>query len=169
MSYTGKMFEQDFLEDAKNFLKSALVTRLHDTTNGFKGVANPCDFIAATKFGTVFIELKTTVEASLSFNNVTDYQWSKLVEAEKCNYSLGGILVYFQKYEEVRWYPLSHLEPLRISGAKSVNPQKLPELGYIVQFRKKRTRITIPFKSVLQAIENHSKEVRDGKTSSPED
>lgn len=162
MSYTGKMFEEDFFENAKELDSQALVTRLYDTTNGFRGVANPCDYIAATEYGTVFLELKTTIEASLSFNNITDNQWFQLSRAERCKFSLAGILVYFQKHEKIIWYPISTLEQIKQSGVKSVNPNFIK--GYEVAYKKRRTRLTIPFQNVLEAIKLHHEEKSNGKT-----
>nr|DAR64132.1 MAG TPA: penicillin-binding protein-related factor A [Caudoviricetes sp.] len=162
MSYTGKMFEEDFFEGAKEFDSQALVTRLYDTTNGFRGVANPCDYIAATEYGTVFLELKTTIEASLSFNNITENQWFQLSRAERCKFSLAGILVYFQKHEKIIWYPISTLEEIKRSGVKSVNPNFIE--GYEVAYKKRRTRLTIPFENVLDAIKLHYEEKSNGKT-----
>lgn len=162
MSYTGKMFEEDFFENAKEFDSRALVTRLYDTTNGFRGVANPCDYIAATEYGTVFLELKTTIEASLSFNNITENQWFQLSRAERCKFSLAGILVYFQKHEKIIWYPISTLEEIKRSGVKSVNPNFIE--GYEVAYKKRRTRLTIPFQNVLDAIKLHYEEKSNGKT-----
>lgn len=162
MSYTGKMFEEDFFENAKEFDSQALVTRLYDTTNGFRGVANPCDYIAATEYGTVFLELKTTIEASLSFNNITENQWFQLSRADRCEFSLAGILVYFQKHEKVIWYPISTLEEIKKSGVKSVNPNFIE--GYEVAYKKRRTRLTIPFQNVLDAIKSHYEEKSNGKT-----
>lgn len=162
MSYTGKMFEENFFENAKELDSQALVTRLYDTTNGFRGVANPCDYIAATEFGTVFLELKTTVETSLSFNNITENQWFQLSRAERCKFSLAGILVYFQKHEKIIWYPISTLEEVKQSGVKSVNPNFIE--GYEVAYKKRRTRLTIPFQNVLDAIKLHHEEKSNGKT-----
>lgn len=162
MSYTGKMFEEDFFEGTKEFENDAFTIRLYDTTNGFRGVANPCDYIAATDFGTVFIELKTTKEASLSFNNITENQWFQLARAEGCKFALAGILVYFQKHEKIIWYPISTLEEIKKSGVKSVNPNFIE--GYEVAYKKRRTRLTIPFQNVLDAIKLHYEEKSNGKT-----
>lgn len=162
MSYTGKMFEEDFFENAREFDSQALVTRLYDTTNGFRGVANPCDYIAATEFGTVFLELKTTIETSLSFNNITENQWFQLSRAERSKFSLAGILVYFQKHEKIIWYPISTLEEIKQAGIKSVNPNFIE--GYEVAYKKRRTRLTIPFQNVLDAIKLHYEEKSNGKT-----
>ena len=163
MSYTGKQFEQDFFNEAKEWVFKALVTRLHDTTNKFRGIANPCDYIIATKYGTVFAELKTVKGVSLPFSNISDYQWESLLKAEMNDYALGGILVYFQRTNKLVWYPLAHLQKLKLAGEKSINCEKSPELGFEVEHTLKRVRLTIPFKNVLEAFKKHWQEVENGK------
>ena len=163
MSYTGKQFEQDFFNEAKEWVFKALVTRLHDTTNKFRGIANPCDYIIATEYGTVFAELKTVKGVSLPFSNISDYQWESLFKAEMNEYALGGILVYFQRNDNLVWYPLAHLQKLKLAGAKSINCETSPELGFEVEHTKKRVRLTISFKNVLEAFKKHKQEVENGK------
>lgn len=169
MTYTGKQFEQDFFEDAKEYTFEALVTRLYDTTNGFKGIANPCDFLIASKYGTIFAELKVTHDTSLLFTNISDNQWHALLKAEMCEYSHGGVLVYFDRYERLIWYPMVHLQRLRLTGAKSVNPNKHKDLGFEVSFIKKRVRLSIPFKSYLDAVRLQHQEELNYEAETSED
>ena len=86
-----------------------------------------------------------------------------LLKAEINNYSLGGILVYFQRNDKLVWYPLAHLQHLKQAGAKSINCETSPEWGFEVEHTKKRVRLTIPFKNVLEAFEKHWQEVENGK------
>lgn len=162
MTYTGKMFEEDFKKGADLCQKSARFSRLYDTTNGFRGVANPCDFIAATRHGTAYIELKTTQSSSLPFSNISEHQWQELFIADRCKYALGGVLVYFSKHEMIKWYPMTQLARLRNDGKKSINPTVETELGYSVDYFKKRTRLTIPIENVLKAFKEHLADKQDG-------
>lgn len=155
MTYTGKMFEEDFKKGADLCQKSARFSRLYDTTNGFRGVANPCDFIAATRHGTVYVELKTTQSSSLPFSNISEHQWQELFLADQCKYALGGVLVYFPKHAMIKWYPMTDLTRLKHQGKKSINPSVDTEIGYSVDYTKKRTRLTIPIENVLQAFKEH--------------
>jgi hypothetical protein len=41
---------------------------------------------------------------------------------------------------------------LKKAGAKSVNPENLTEVGFAVNFNKKRTRLTIDFESLVEAF-----------------
>ena len=110
MSYTGKQFEQDFFKQAKEWVFEALVTRLHDTTNKFRGIANPCDYIIATKYGTVFAELKTVKGVSLPFSNISNYQWESLLKAEINPHHLKIQLFYGPLgYTWIRTLRLNHL------------------------------------------------------------
>lgn len=162
MIYTGKMFEEDFKKGAELCSNEARFSRLYDTTNGFRGVANPCDFIAATRHGTVYIELKTTRSSSLPFSNISEHQWQELFIADRCKHALGGVLVYFSKHEMIKWYPMTQLTRLRNLGQKSINPTVETELGYSVDYFKKRTRLTIPIENVLKAFKEHLADKQDG-------
>lgn len=162
MTYTGKMFEEDFKKGAELCGNDARFSRLYDTTNGFRGVANPCDFIAATQYGTVYVELKTTQSSSLPFSNISEYQWQELFIADRCKHALGGVLVYFTKHEMIKWYPMTQLTRLRNLGQKSINPTVETELGYSVDYFKKRTRLTIPIENVLKAFKEHLADKQDG-------
>ena len=162
MTYTGKMFEEDFKKGAELCGNEARFSRLYDTTNGFRGVANPCDFIAATKYGTVYVELKTTQSSSLPFSNISEHQWQELFIADCCKHALGGVLVYFTKHEMIKWYPMTQLTRLRNLGQKSINPTVETELGYSVDYFKKRTRLTIPIENVLKAFKEHLADKQDG-------
>lgn len=152
MTYTGKQFEQDFKESFEPLPKNVTLLRLYDTTNGFRGIHNPCDFILGTKYGTIYVELKTTKGASLSFRNITDAQWADLSVADYSNYTHCGILVYFQAYDKVYWYPISQLFQLRKAGAKSINPTNFTHLGYPVPHVKKRVRIRLNFNAFVGII-----------------
>lgn len=152
MSYSGKQFEQDFSKSFDESTESLSLLRLHDTTNGFRGIANPCDFIMGTAFGTGYVELKTTKSSSLPFSNISETQWDKMIVADYSLYTFCGVLAYFQKYEILKWYPIRQLAALRRAGAKSLNPSSLEELGFSVEFKKKRTRLTIDFDSLVDAF-----------------
>lgn len=162
MTYTGKMFEEDFKKGTELCGNEARFSRLYDTTNGFRGVANPCDFIAATKYGTVYVELKTTQSSSLPFSNISEHQWQELFITDRCKYALGGVLVYFPKHAMIKWYPMTQLTRLRNLGQKSINPSVDTELGYSVDYFKKRTRLTIPIENVLKAFKEHLADKQDG-------
>lgn len=162
MTYTGKMFEEDFKKGAELCGNEARFSRLYDTTNGFRGVANPCDFIAATQYGTVYVELKTTQSSSLPFSNISEHQWQELLIADRCKHALGGVLVYFPKHAMIKWYPMTQLTRLRNLGHKSINPTVETELGYSVSYFKKRTRLTIPIENVLKAFKEHLADKQDG-------
>lgn len=162
MTYTGKMFEEDFRKGADLCGNNARFSRLYDTTNGFRGVANPCDFIAATKYGTVYVELKTTHSSSLPFSNISEHQWNELFLADQCAYALGGVLVYFPKHAMIKWYPMTDLTHLKHLGKKSINPLTETDIGYTVPYLKKRTRLTIPIENVLKAFKEHLADKTNG-------
>lgn len=152
MSYSGKQFEQDFVTSFDKSIESLTLLRLHDSVSGFKGIKNPCDFIMGTAFGTGYVELKVTKAASLAFSNITESQWDQMIVADYSLYTFCGVLAFFPEKQILRWYPIRQLNSLRRAGAKSINPSSMPEVGFDVEFTKKRTRITIDFESLVEAF-----------------
>ena len=83
MNNPGKRFEEDF----KHSMDKACI-RLYDTTNGFAGVKNPCDFIYYLYPYQYMFELKTTQYDKLEFNHITQNQWENLAyfsHVDGCN------------------------------------------------------------------------------------
>ena len=80
----GKQFEAIV---KKSFEKepNTYVLRLYDTTNGFIGIANPCDFIVYKYPKLFLIECKTCHGASLPLTNISSNQWKRLLDADKVN------------------------------------------------------------------------------------
>ena len=64
MNY-GKIWENDF----KKALGQTCI-RLYDTTNGYAGVKNPCDFVYYLYPYYFLFELKSTQGDSLPFSNI---------------------------------------------------------------------------------------------------
>lgn len=152
MTYSGKHFEQDFVHSYKDQQPEFSLLRLYDTTNGYSDINNPCDFIGATEYGTAYIELKTVKGASLPFSNITDAQWDKMGVADTYNYTFCGILCYFSEKEILMWYPIRQLIGLKGAGVKSINPERLPQIGFPVEFEKRRTRIRVKMEGLLYSF-----------------
>ena len=68
----GKRWEQDF----RKSIDDISCIRLYDTTNGYAGVKNPCDFIYYVYPNMYVMELKSVKGKSFGFDNITDYQWT---------------------------------------------------------------------------------------------
>lgn len=154
MAYSGKDFEDNFKTSWAKQLPTCSLLRLYDSVSGYKAIANPCDFVAGTPYGTVYIECKTTKSTSFSFNDLTDRQFEDLLDVSlEKEYTNGGVLVYFRKGEGiVKYYPIEHIAQIKLSGIKSVNPTKHINAGYEIGFIKKRVNIQINCEDLLNAF-----------------
>ncbi len=81
---SGKNFEKDFSDSFKG-KERARILRLYDTTNGFHGITNPCDFIYYNYPYLAYLELKSVKDNRLPFSNITDRQWEELSFRNKIN------------------------------------------------------------------------------------
>lgn len=90
----GKQFESIV---KKSFEKEedTYVLRLYDTTNGFIGIANPCDFVVYKHSRLFLIECKTCHGSSLPLANISSNQWNSLLEASNIDGIIAGYMIWF--------------------------------------------------------------------------
>lgn len=135
----GKHFEEDF---QKSFTEEheARILRLYDTTNGYAGVANPCDFVyyAYPRIG--FFELKSTQGNRLSFNNITERQWQGLDVRSKLKGCIAAILIQYRDQREGFLVPIQVLEYIKYRGEKSIHINDARKYGMPLNLIYKRTR-----------------------------
>lgn len=135
----GKHFEEDF---QKSFTKGheARVLRLYDTTNGYAGVANPCDFVyyAYPRIG--FFELKSTKGNRLPFSNLTDKQWQGLSERSKLEGVIAAVLIQYRDLREGFLVPIQVLEGIKYRGEKSIHINDARKFGMPLNLIYRRTR-----------------------------
>lgn len=101
MNY-GKKFENNF----KKGVGKELV-RLYDTTNGYAGVKNPCDFIYYKYPYQYLFELKSVKGSRFDFSNITDNQKEQLdfySHVQGCN---PMVVVEFREHKQVYMIPWS--------------------------------------------------------------
>lgn len=154
MAYSGKDFEDDLKKSWEESELDCSLIRLYDTTNGFRGVANPCDFIMGTNSGTMLLECKTTKETSFSFEGITATQLNGMLEVSKrTTNTKGGVLIYFRTHETVVYYPITEIEEMRNNGQKSVNPTKHLGYGRVIKINKKRVHVTIDIGDLLNCFQ----------------
>ena len=115
----GKQFE-DVIRKSFEKVSDVSIDRLHDQTTGFKGSQNICDFIVYKEPYEYYIECKSVHGASLPFSNITDTQWSGLLEKSKIEGVFAGIIVWFVDKEVTKFIPIELLDVLRKSGDKSI-------------------------------------------------
>ena len=104
MNY-GKKFENNF----KKGVGKELV-RLYDTTNGYAGVKNPCDFIYYKYPYQYLFELKSVKGSRFDFSNITDNQKEQLdfySHIQGCN---PMVVVEFREHKQVYMIPWSTIK-----------------------------------------------------------
>lgn len=114
MNY-GKKFENNF----KKGVGKELV-RLYDTTNGYAGVKNPCDFIYYRYPYQYLFELKSVKGSRFDFSNITDNQKEQLdfySHIKGCN---PMIVVEFRDYKEIFMIPWSAIRRKMEQGKQSL-------------------------------------------------
>lgn len=115
MNY-GKKFENNF----KKGVGKELV-RLYDTTNGYAGVKNPCDFIYYKYPYQYLFELKSVKGDRFDFSNITDNQKEQLdfySHIKGCN---PMVIVEFRDYKEVFMVPWSTIKRTMQNNKQSLN------------------------------------------------
>lgn len=115
MNY-GKKFENNF----KKGVGKELV-RLYDTTNGYAGVKNPCDFIYYKYPYQYLFELKSVKGDRFDFSNITDNQKEQLdfhSHIQGCN---PMVIVEFRDLKQVYMIPWSTIKRTMENNKQSLN------------------------------------------------
>lgn len=140
--YSGKDFEDDF-KDSFSDDRLVLLTRLYDTTNGFAGVKNPCDFILYNQPYEMSLELKVTHDKRLPFSDVTQFQWDSLTEKDKVPGMMAGLLICYYEERRVFFVPMTVVNQVRDKGLKSIHFRDAERYGIELSMRMKRTHFTV--------------------------
>lgn len=115
MNY-GKKFENNF----KKGVGKELV-RLYDTTNGYAGVKNPCDFIYYKYPYQYLFELKSVKGDRFDFSNITDNQKEQLdfhSHIQGCN---PMVIVEFREHKQIYMIPWSTIKRTMKNNRQSLN------------------------------------------------
>ena len=140
--YSGKDFEDDFKSSFSDD-QSPLLTRLYDTTNGFAGVKNPCDFILYNQPYQMSLELKVTHDKRLPFADVTQYQWDSLTERDKCPGQMAGLLICYYNEKRVFFVPMVVVNQVKNTGLKSIHFIDAERYGIELTMFMKRKHFTL--------------------------
>lgn len=140
--YGGKDFEDDF-KDSFDDDQINLLTRLYDTTAGFAGVKNPCDFILYNQPYEMSLELKVTHDNRLSFSNVTEYQWHCLKARDKIPGLMAGLVICFYEIRRVFFVPMAVVTQVEATGLKSIHWKDCERYGIELTTNWKRTHFTV--------------------------
>lgn len=140
--YLGKDFEDDFRDSFRD-AQLPLLTRLYDTTNGFAGVKNPCDFILYNEPYQLNLELKVTHDKRLAFSDVTDFQWESLTERDKVSGIMAGLLICYYNEQRVFFVPMTIVNQVRDTGLKSIHFIDAERYGIELTMFMKRKHFTV--------------------------
>jgi len=138
MAYTGKQFEEDFKKSALQ-AEDVSIDRLYDNVGGYAGIKNICDFIVYHYPHVYYLELKSHKGNRLPFINITEHQWTGLLEkAKRNNGAIAGILVHFSEHDKTYFVNITVFEDLKKQGEKSMHIDLACENGVELTGRKKR-------------------------------
>ena len=136
----GKRFENNFKKSLGDYC-----IRLYDTTNGFAGVKNPCDYIYYFYPLMCMFELKSVKEDKLYFSNISQNQWDSLTLHSKNFGTAAGVCVEFRCIRKAYFIPIQLLNIMKNGGSKSVSADYCKNMEYIVEIPTyyKRTNFLI--------------------------
>lgn len=116
----GKQFEQ-VIREAFEKVPNVSIDRLHDQTTGFIGSSNICDFIVYRKPYEFYFECKSVHGNTLPFRNITETQWSGLLEKSKIPGVFAGVICWWVDMDITAFVPIQFLEWQRCIGRKSLH------------------------------------------------
>lgn len=124
----GKIFEDKFKQDWKNCFPNTFILRLYDTTNGFTGIANPCDFLCMPSSKLFLIECKSHDGGSIPFSAMPQYE--RLLEYKDCPNVVGGFIIWFKEKDKVIWCDIWTADKIYKDGHKSIQLSMLTKGTY---------------------------------------
>ena len=132
----GKDFESHIQESWQQCPRT-LVKRVHDQTTGYLGSSNECDFLIFHSPYLYAIECKSVHGNTLSihsnpkkdkngrlhgfYGNITDTQWTGLLEMSQIRNVFAGIIVWFIDHDETLFLDINLLKRWRDAGHKSIH------------------------------------------------
>lgn len=128
----GKDFEEHFKQQMVN--ANFDTNRVCDNTAGYVGGRNICDFITYVYPSIFYFELKTTKGNTLPFSNITDTQYSGLIEKEKVKGAGAGLIIWYLERDKTYFVSAGLMQQLRNEGNKSIN---IKQLMYLIESCKK--------------------------------
>ena len=140
MDKVGKKFENKFKEDFLKTIPNSTIDRLYDTTNGYFGNKNVCDYIGFKAPNIFYLECKTIKGKSFPLSNLSQY--------DKLTYKVGiegvrvGVVIWYYEQDKVVYVPISTITQMKKDDFKSISLKTIEEKLYnIIEIpsTKKRT------------------------------
>lgn len=99
--------------------------RIPDQMTGFYGSKNICDFTLFKCPNFYYIESKSTWEDRFDFNQITEHQFSNMLEKSKIENVYAIVIVLFATYQRAVALHIEDIDLLIKSGTKSINIKKI--------------------------------------------
>lgn len=118
----GKRFEHNFRRSLPGII------RLYDATNGYSGVANPCDFVYYSYPFMFMIECKSVKRHKIYWSAITENQHKQLDYYDHIYGTTSIIAIEFREEKECYILPYKVLKELREQGEKGLSIEMAREL-----------------------------------------
>ena len=118
----GKRFEHNFRRSLPGII------RLYDATNGYSGVANPCDFVYYSYPFMFMIECKSVKRHKIYWSAISENQHEQLDYYDRIYGTTSLIAIEFREEKECYILPYKVLKELREQGEKGLSVEMAREL-----------------------------------------
>ena len=115
----GKSFESEILRQLMQ-INGVSVDRIHDQTTGFCGSRNICDIIAYRYPNEFYFECKTVHGNVLPFSNISDNQWTGLIEKSNIPGVHAGIICWWVDKDITAFIPAQLLYMCKLADLRSI-------------------------------------------------
>ena len=134
----GKQFEQVIRQSFEK-VQGVSIDRIPDQVTRYRGSSsNICDFVVYKYPYLYYLECKTIHGATFPFSNVRDNQWNGLLGKSNIDGVKAGLLVWWVDYDVTRYIPIDVLDPIKVSGRKSIRYDDTDYLYKEIHGEKKR-------------------------------
>ena len=147
----GKQFES-VVRSAFEKVPNVSIDRLHDQTNGFKGSQNICDFIVYREPYEYYFECKSVHGASLPFSNITETQWTGLLQKSQIEGVFAGVICWWVDKDVTKFIPIQSLQWNKENGYKSIRFNHNGTSFIEIKGKKKRVFFEYDMEEFLNAI-----------------
>lgn len=160
MADLGKKWEDKFKTTYEKQFPETLIYRLPDQQSGYggSGGSNPCDFMCYPKTCVLMVECKSHKGASISFNDIRQYD--KMLNFKGLYKTYAGVLVWFYEKDTIIWVSIEEMEKMVNDGEKSIGLRMLKD-----NYPKKYRIIEVPatkLRTFMEADLNYLVEVLNG-------
>ena len=118
----GKDFEA-LVKRYMNNVPNVMVERLYDSTNGFKNIKTPADFLVYKKPTLYYIECKSTDGGTIPFSRLT--QLDELYSKKSIDGIRAGFLIWYKDLQRTYWCEADYVKEMKDCGARSINIKTL--------------------------------------------